>query len=151
MGQVRASRTTDGSKCRIYALRTLKSPSSVLARSSFAFLTNLRTLSVDFDDQGLVTQNHVLLRIFHNLDQIRQLTTLSLTSLPRIDIGLLRLLARTFPALTNLVLSSTERLDCSCCAHCLLDSASCMIHSPIPDMFAEVSGLAVNNQLLHSM
>lgn len=106
-------------------------------------LTALHSLAIDFSREGLVTQHPVILHLFQNINS-NSLTSISLTALPRIDVPLLRLIASTFPQLDTLCLSSTERLDCTCCENCFMESASRVIHSPIPDMFAEVSGLAVS-------
>ena len=68
---------------------------------------------------------------------------LKLTFLPRIDTALLSLVALQFPSLMTLGLSSVERLDEQCCWLCLQESSSCIVHSPIPDMFPSADHLAV--------
>ncbi|KAJ7574385.1 hypothetical protein C8J56DRAFT_872350 [Mycena floridula] len=109
------------------------------------YFTHIQELSIDCRTEGLSSQQQALRNIFQNLvtrrDPSLQMTTLTLVSLPRIDVPLLRLIASTFPHLINLVLSSTERLDFGHCAACYEESLSVIIHSPIPDTYLEVSDL----------
>lgn len=147
--------------------RMLHAPSSVFASQPLrlASFTHLLTLSIDFARDGVGTQ-HSLIKLFCKYllpstprsasphSQVWEhtdsshLTSLTLTSLPRIDTSLLLLLVRTFPRLTSLSISCTERLDLSCCWGCFEDSAGCTVHSPIPDMFADIAGLAVRPNYL---
>jgi hypothetical protein len=131
------------------------------------FLPNLQTLFVDFSLSGVATQQTIVKKIFKNfhtqpvestipptnfsIDQASiasgpfRLTCLTLTALPFIDNALLTLIAKTFPTLTCLYLSCTDRLDLGCCWDCFQDSAGCTIGAfPIPDMFADASLLAVS-------
>ncbi|KAI6167295.1 hypothetical protein EDD17DRAFT_1469258 [Pisolithus thermaeus] len=70
-----------------------------------------------------------------------RLTSLKMTSLWRIDVDLLGAVAKTFPALTDLHLSCSENLDTSCCWLCYEESSIAVIHSPIPDHYANVKTL----------
>lgn len=76
---------------------------------------------------------------------------LKLTFLPRVDTTLLSLVAAHFPSLTTLDLSSVERLDEQCCWLCFQESSSCIVHSPIPDMFPSVDHLAVRIPVTHTL
>jgi hypothetical protein len=129
----------------IMTSRSMSVPSIALTPFPTALtdLTLLRSLSIDFSHDGLVTQHPVILRLFAHINST-QLTSLTLTALPRIDVPLLKLIALKIPKLKKLMLSSTERLDCACCDDCFNESASRVIHSPIPDMFADVGRLAVS-------
>ncbi|KAI5984740.1 hypothetical protein EDD15DRAFT_2480018 [Pisolithus albus] len=69
------------------------------------------------------------------------LTSLKMTGLSRIDIDLLGTVAKTFPGLTDLHLSCSENLDTSCCWLCYEESSTAVIHSPIPDHYANVKTL----------
>ncbi|KAL1742120.1 hypothetical protein HDZ31DRAFT_43950 [Schizophyllum fasciatum] len=129
--------------------RTLSLPSTCIARSNapiLMHLTRLRQLSLDFAQDGLSTQHTRLQLIVNNLTlrmpsaTCDQLTALTLTSLPRIDVSMLRLVARHFPLLADLYLSCTERLEDTWWS--FEDSASCTLHSPIPYVYADENHLA---------
>ncbi|KAI0766686.1 hypothetical protein BD413DRAFT_480757, partial [Trametes elegans] len=102
--------------------------------------TSLRALELDFSGDGLSTQGSRAALLFKNM--IANLAQLKLTHLPRIDPGLLSLIASRFSSLSALELSCTERLDDQCCWLCLEESTTCTIHSPIPDAFPTVEALA---------
>ncbi|KAJ7765410.1 hypothetical protein DFH07DRAFT_363684 [Mycena maculata] len=107
--------------------------------------THLQELSIDLDSEGFVTQHPFLQLLCRHLlphNTFHKLTMLTLTSLPRIDIPLLRLIAGSFPLLVDLYLSSTERLDFHCW-HCYEESLGLTIHSPVPDMFSDSRAMAV--------
>ncbi|KAI9064791.1 hypothetical protein FKP32DRAFT_1611026 [Trametes sanguinea] len=101
---------------------------------ALAQFTSLRSLELDFSADGLSTQTSRATLLFRNMSA--QLTWLKLTHLPRIDLGLLSLVATRFPNLVTLELSCTERLDEHCCWHCLEESSTSCMHSPIPETFA---------------
>lgn len=109
--------------------------------------THLKSLSIDFSVDGMATQRHTIETIFkpliENPASSLRLQSLNLTSLARIDLPLLKNIAKCFPLLDTLRLSCTERLFLGCCWPCLEDSASSIIHSPIPDMFSSPDSLAV--------
>jgi hypothetical protein len=108
-------------------------------------LPRLRSVSIDMFSQGLATQHSMLQLIFNRLSSVAsEIKSLALINITRIDAPLLSLVSLTFPNLLKLYLSCTERLDASCCWDCLDESASCVLHSPIPDMFADIHGLAVS-------
>lgn len=107
-----------------------------------AALTHLEKLVVDFATEGLTTQKLALKLI---AQASRKLTNLTLTSLPRIDIPLLRLIADTFPCLVDLHLSCTERLDFHCW-NCYEESLGCTTHSPVPGMFYDTRDMAVGRK-----
>ncbi|KIM88111.1 hypothetical protein PILCRDRAFT_814013 [Piloderma croceum F 1598] len=77
------------------------------------------------------------------------LESLTLTSLSRIDVPLLKIISTRFRHLIKLSLSCTELLDLNCCWACLADSASSIMHSPIPDMFPTSKDLAVSTRALY--
>lgn len=131
--------------------RSISFPSFALTPTPVDLLgfTLVSSLSIDFSHEGLVTQQPVVSRLFERINST-QLTSLTLTALPRIDVPLLKLIARTVPHLTTLAISSIERLDSACCEDCFYESASRVIHSPVPDMFAEVGGLAVSRFFLNT-
>ncbi|KAF9244107.1 hypothetical protein BU15DRAFT_42406 [Melanogaster broomeanus] len=72
------------------------------------------------------------------------LTTLTLTDLWRIDAVLLGIISKVFPGLTSLHLSCSEHLDVSCCWPCFEESASAVVHSPIPNHFSSVLKLSTD-------
>jgi len=126
--------------------RVLHIPSEIVvfSPSHLISLTHLRILTISLEHEGLATQHPLAKRICKYLQPLINLSSLTLTSVARIDTALLSLLAKTFPSLTALSLSCTERLDVSCCWNCFQESASCTVHSPIPDMFAQAADLAVS-------
>ncbi|KAI0687153.1 hypothetical protein C8T65DRAFT_819090 [Cerioporus squamosus] len=107
------------------------------ALSCFA---SLRDLALDLSADGLATQRSRCVLLFQNVTA--DLCSLKLTYLPRIDVTLLSLLASRFPSLSQLELSCTERLDEQCCWICYEESSSCVVHSPIPDLFPSAERLA---------
>ena len=110
-------------------------------------LTRLRAVSLNLANEGLATQDSVLRMSFQLTPPaaLNMITSLTLTRLSRIDTALLSLITLHFPILVYLHISCTEGLDSSCCWTCLCDSATCIVHSPIPDMFVDVRGLAVSS------
>ncbi|KAJ7066608.1 hypothetical protein C8F01DRAFT_709812 [Mycena amicta] len=101
-------------------------------------LPHLEQLSIDFATDGLATQKFAM----QLLDEApRNLTILVLTSLPSINIPLLRSIAFRFPFLVRLQLSAIERLEYHCW-NCYEESLGCTIHSPIPSMFSDVEHMA---------
>ncbi|OSD04842.1 hypothetical protein PYCCODRAFT_1450858 [Trametes coccinea BRFM310] len=106
-----------------------------------AHFTSLKTLELDFSDDGLSTQTSRATLLFRNMTA--QLKTLKLTHLPCIDLALLSLISTRFPTLVTLELSCTERLDERCCWHCLEESSTCCVHSPIPEAYATTDILIV--------
>ncbi|KAJ7623238.1 hypothetical protein FB45DRAFT_925014 [Roridomyces roridus] len=112
------------------------------AATSIALLTRLEELSVDLEAEGFVTQQPFLKLLCKHIHSSCQLTVLVLTSLPRIDIPLLRMIVESFPHLVELHLSSSERLDLHCW-DCYQDSLELTLHSPIPDMFSDPKSMAI--------
>jgi hypothetical protein len=104
-----------------------------------AALTHLEELSVDLATEGLNTEKPFL-KIIDKASH--KLTMLTLTSLPCIDIPLLRLIAGTFPCLIDLHLSCTERREFHCWS-CYEESLGRRIHSSIPDIFYDSRAMAV--------
>lgn len=126
--------------------RTFSAPTKILTKhlSRLLMFTKITDLSLDFLSEGLSTQQLSAKRIFSKLsDCSNKITCLTITYLPRIDVSFLRLLATNFPQITNLWLSSTERLDFSHCWYCLEESLECTIHSPLPECYIEVEDMAV--------
>jgi hypothetical protein len=114
------------------------------------FLSRLNTVSIDFFYDGLATQ-HLAVDLFVRhlaIGARNTITSLALTRLARVDFALCSLVARTFPHLVDLRLSCTERLDPGCCWECLEESASTMVHSPIPDVCSDIRVLAVSDLYL---
>lgn len=131
--------------------RQLKVPTACV-QSSLKILSkfaSLLSLELDFSSDGLSTQRTRCLLVFKGLSA--GLTMLKLTFLPRVDTTLLSLVAAHFPSLTTLDLSSVERLDEQCCWLCFQESSSCIVHSPIPDMFPSVDHLAVRIPVTHTL
>lgn len=129
--------------------RSLCASSKILSYKpkALCLLTHLQYLSIDLAQEGLSTQHPRLKILFAFLEfgASASLTSLTLSSLPRIDALLLQLIASSFPRLTDLYLSCTERLEFSCCWTCFEDSLGCTIHSPIPDNYIDVQQLAVSH------
>ncbi|KAJ7252787.1 hypothetical protein B0H12DRAFT_611720 [Mycena haematopus] len=119
-------------------VRSLRAPSKTLMgrfhSARLAALTHLEELSLDLATEGLITQKPFL-KLINNASP--KLTMLTLSSLPCIDIPLLRLITATFPCLFDLYLSCTERLEFHCWS-CYEESLGRTIHSPIPDMFSDL-------------
>ncbi|KAF9266793.1 hypothetical protein L218DRAFT_985378, partial [Marasmius fiardii PR-910] len=117
-----------------------------------SYLVNLRDLDISFTTEGPTTQHTCISIVFKKLlhsspNCSSPLTTLSLTSLSRIDISMLRLISTSFPALSRLHLSASDNVDnynlndiCWCCFEELL---SCSYYSPVPHMFPTAKDLAV--------
>ncbi|KAJ7091348.1 hypothetical protein B0H15DRAFT_977221, partial [Mycena belliarum] len=136
-------------------VRTLRASSKTLTFHSaqLSALNYLQELSVDLSTEGLRSQLPILKRIclallsccssVDNINASHTLTILTLTSLPRIDIPLLRLIAESFPRLVDLHLSCTERLDLHCCWLCYEESLGVTVHSPVPEMFSHSRDMAV--------
>ncbi|KAF8216464.1 hypothetical protein K438DRAFT_2080870 [Mycena galopus ATCC 62051] len=124
-------------------IRSLRASSKTLMgrfhSARLAALTHLEELSVDLATEGLMTQKPFL-KLIDNASP--KLTTLTLTSLPCIDIPLLRLISATFPCLLDLYLSCTERLEFHCWG-CYEESLGRTTHSPIPDMFSDSRSMAI--------
>ncbi|KAG6861259.1 hypothetical protein C0995_002067 [Termitomyces sp. Mi166 len=129
-------------------VRNLYTPSKVLSHKSarLHWLSHLRTLFIDLAQEGLSTQHPTIASIFSSLAPCityPNLSSLTLSSLPRIDCLLLSLIARTFPRLVDLYLSCTERIEFDCCWACFEDSLGCTLHSPVPDDYLDVIKMAV--------
>jgi hypothetical protein len=156
-------------KCWI--LRILRGCAGIIAATPARLnsLPNLQALFINFSFAGVGTLELLIKKIFQNfyvqpfqfnlpsssdLPSIRRssfasgpihLTSLTLTALPYINKALLSLIAKNLTTLTSLHLSCADCFDFTCCWDCLQDSASCAIGMfPIPDMFADVSLLAVS-------
>jgi hypothetical protein len=128
-------------------VRSLRATSKALTfdPARLSALTHLEELSIDLKTEGLLTQQPFLKLLCRHISSSisdHKLTILTLTSLPRIDIPLLRLISG-FSLLVDLHLSTTERLDFSCCWICLEESMGLTIHSPVPDMFLDSTCMAV--------
>ena len=132
--------------------RNIRIQSSTILASPLGCLdpfVNLRSLSIDFSPDGLATQHTRAKHIFSGSSSAgimfpSCLESLTLTSLSRIDVPLLKIIVACFPHLITLSLSCTERLDLDCCWGCFEESASAIVHSPIPGMFSTSADLAVS-------
>lgn len=108
---------------------------------------NLRTLNMCFASEGLKTQDSIIALLFESFDQSparTNLKSLAFISIPCIDTKLLDSIAKTFPQLTELELTSTARIDTDCCLVCVEASLGCTRYSPIPDHYLDAQMLAVN-------
>lgn len=117
-------------------------------RLKFKLFPNLRSLKLSLATTGGATQKDQLIRLYDNpLAPMTMLhmTSLTLTSLSRIDALLLNIVGKTFPMLMNLHLSCSENLDMSCCWICFEESSTALIHSPIPNYYADVRRLTVSH------
>lgn len=138
-------------------VRTLWATSQILLTKPcrLSALIRLQELSINFEDEGLSTQQTCIKIFFKDLllaspseTTFTRLTTLTLTSMPRIDTPLLRLIAESFPCLVDLFVGSAERLDFGHCWGCFEESLTCTIHSPIPEMFLDARDLAVSGVMI---
>lgn len=128
---------------RAHICSTIESLTTALGRTP-AFLanfTNLKTLELDFSNDGLATQSQRAELLAQSLPAT--LTVIRLVCLPRIDPHILGLIAARCPALETLDTTTLERLDISCCWVCLEESSTCMVHSPIPDKYPDARELSV--------
>ncbi|KIK18152.1 hypothetical protein PISMIDRAFT_14551 [Pisolithus microcarpus 441] len=105
---------------------------------------DLRSMHISLAEDGSRIQGSILNRILSKPTlpvMASRLTSLKMTGLWRIDVDLLSTVAKTFPGLTDLHLSCSENLDTSCCWLCYEESSMAVIHSPIPDHYANVKTL----------
>lgn len=108
---------------------------------------DLRSMHISLAEDGSRIQGSILNRILSKPTlpvMASRLTSLKMTGLWRIDVDLLSTVAKTFPGLTDLHLSCSENLDTSCCWLCYEESSMAVIHSPIPDHYANVKTLTVS-------
>lgn len=108
---------------------------------------NLRTLDMCFGTEGFKTQDLVITLLLDSFAQSpakANLKSLTFMKIPRIDTKLLGSIAKTFPELTRLELTSTKYIDTDCCLSCLEASLECTRHSPIPDYYLDAESLAVD-------
>jgi hypothetical protein len=135
--------------CTLTIYRSLCTSSKILSYKPkvLVSLTALQYLSIDLAQEGLSTQHPRLKALLGYLEAgaSTSLITLTLSSLPRIDALLLKLIAMSFPRLTDLYLSCTERLEFNCCWSCFEDSLGCTIHSPIPNDYIDFAEMAVSH------
>lgn len=113
-------------------------------------LVNLTSISINFSRDGLSTIATRMKLVFKHLDLLttpdsrRNVVTLKLVDLPRIDVKTMELVARSFPNLRELHMECADQLDEGCCLSCYEESASRVMHSPVPDVFLSVERLAVD-------
>ncbi|KAH7910308.1 hypothetical protein BJ138DRAFT_1192525 [Hygrophoropsis aurantiaca] len=139
------------SQFRHIALRTFFSSLQVTSSRGIKAWVKIHALmlsnktSLENVEDGRSTQKNRVNGIFSGIDGKtwfpRQLTSLTLTALWRIDVPLLTTIAVATPFLKTLHLSCSEHLDISCCWLCFEESSSVVVHSPIPNHFANVSCL----------
>jgi hypothetical protein len=142
--------STGSISSRFLLLRSLRVTPQVIDKASETLrrFVNLTRLSIKMLSTGLHDVHCKAIQICDHFNQagssLRQnITNLALTHLPRIDISLLRIISQTFPCLTDLYLSCTERLEINHCIGCYEESLQLIIHSPIPDMFPDARELVV--------
>ncbi|ESK87390.1 hypothetical protein Moror_11660 [Moniliophthora roreri MCA 2997] len=147
------TRTTG--KGRFIGIRSFSSNSSFLSfhPSRLAAFTNLQTLNLNLENEGLHTQHILTTTIFKHLlasnsNCSSSLVKLVLNAVPRIDNSLLSLIALSFPLVSILHITSTDRVDsydwvgnelCWCCIDDVLD---CSFHSAVPEMFPTAEEMA---------
>ena len=128
-------------------IRSLYASSDVLlseANLAFTSFRLLKDLWIDFRREGLMTQRPVLNYLLGSIsDGFLNLTSLTMTAVPRLDTHLLKIVAQTFPSLIDLHLSTVENLIIECCPNCFQDSLTRSTHSPVPDIYPNVEMLAV--------
>ena len=125
----------------LYAFTDILLSEASLAFASFRLL---KDLWIDFRREGLMTQRPVLNFLLEPIKNgFLNLTSLTMTALPRLDIHLLKIVARTFPSLIDLHLSTAESLIIDCCPDCFQDSLTRSTHSPVPDLYPNIEMLAV--------
>ncbi|TFK69326.1 hypothetical protein BDN72DRAFT_840691 [Pluteus cervinus] len=108
-------------------------------------MKNLQSLWCDFSAETLVYQHDCSVCLLESLSRgfgHSQLTSLTLERITRIDTSLLESIAQGLPTLVDLHLSTTERIDLSCCWTCYEDSLTCISHSPIPGAYPTAEALA---------
>ena len=129
--------------------RSLYASSDVLlseARLAFTSFGLLKDLWIDFRQEGLMTQRPIINYLLESITNgFLNLTSLTMTAVPRLDIHLMKIVARTFPSLIDLHLSTVESLITECCPNCFQDSLTRSTHSPVPDIYPNVEMLAVRN------
>ncbi|KAF8813015.1 hypothetical protein BYT27DRAFT_7231085 [Phlegmacium glaucopus] len=111
----------------------------------FASFRFLKDLWIDFRREGLMTQRPVLNFLFESIANsggFSNLTSLTMTAVPRLDAHILKIVAQTFPSLVDLHLSTVESLNIDCCPSCFEDSLTLSSHSPIPEIYPNVEMLA---------
>lgn len=116
-------------------------PSWLLTLTLYFFRSTVHVL---FTTHTLANIARTIFPLLENLPA--ELTELSLTDLPDVNFRVLNAIAQKFCLLQKLELDCTERLDTSCCWDCFEESASCIWHSPIPDMFAGPEDIAVRSK-----
>ncbi|TFK25107.1 hypothetical protein FA15DRAFT_559556, partial [Coprinopsis marcescibilis] len=110
-------------------------------------LAYLRRLSIDLVHEGVNTQAHSMKGFLSGLNAVPQLDislnlqSLSLTKVAYIDVYLLKMIVGAFPALHELSIETTSRLELKCCPNCYEDSLTRTIHSPIPRQVASIEAL----------
>ncbi|KAH8111049.1 hypothetical protein DFH11DRAFT_1799086 [Phellopilus nigrolimitatus] len=110
----------------------------------------LRTVHVTFITQTIANLHRTVIPLLDALPAT--VAELSLTDLPDISVRVLCAVAQKFRALRSLELSCTERLDTACCWSCFEESASCVWHSPIPDVFGSVQEMTMTlKDVLHPL
>jgi hypothetical protein len=134
--------TKNGAYTRsLYAFSDVLLSEANLAFTSFRLL---KDLWIDFRREGLMTQRPVLNFLFKSITNgFLNLTSLTMTAVPRLDTHLLKIVAQIFPSLIELHLSTVESLIIDCCPSCLQDSLTRSTHSPVPDIYPNVEMLAV--------
>jgi len=130
-----------------HIFRALSMPAFLIPKNAdiLKHFTNLRSLDIDCSHCSLLSQL-LLSRNFGAIasqkDVVPNLLCFTMTNLPRVDESLLKMIAQSFPRLTDLRVSTVEGIDTDCCQNCYEESLSRVMHSPIqvihptPDMLA---------------
>ncbi|KIY63999.1 hypothetical protein CYLTODRAFT_457608 [Cylindrobasidium torrendii FP15055 ss-10] len=128
-------------------IRNLSARSGALASNTHRlhYLGSLHSLVINFDKEGLSTQQTALNRIVNNLPHslATRLKSLTFTSLARVDVPLLTAVANKFSSVDDLHLSCAERVDFSHCWYCLQESLEACAHSPVGPQFCSADHMAV--------
>lgn len=94
--------------------RSLYASSDVLLSEAHVAFTSFRLLKdlwIDFRREGLMTQRPVLNYLLEPVTNgFLTLTSLTMTAVPRLDTHLLKIVAKTFPSLIDLHLSTVDSL-----------------------------------------
>ncbi|KAH9840059.1 uncharacterized protein C8Q71DRAFT_795251 [Rhodofomes roseus] len=124
-------------------VRKLKCTTDVLTLQPTLLLKllNLQVVELDFLPDGLATQAQRVKLLLSLLPAT--LTELRLLNVPRIDTHILGLVAAQCPALETLDVTCIGRFDEGCCWLCFEESSTCIIHSPIPDVYPSIKELSV--------
>ncbi|KAI0339443.1 hypothetical protein BDW22DRAFT_1336200, partial [Trametopsis cervina] len=122
-------------------VRTLDATTTALSAHPqiLRHFTRLTSVKIDFSTEGLHTHEGYTKLLLSNLPA--SITSLEFSFLPSITPHLLSDITVYCPNLESLALRCTDRLRADCCWTCYEDSASCTVHSPLPDVICDFGDL----------